>query len=92
MKLVTVPIKSARTAVSINAIENQCLYIFDEYDHFKSNVTQCINDIKNSKGRFCYCHSKDEIEEIRKRLGKIKVENVIIDGEEYKGVWKVRKG
>lgn len=91
MKSQSIPLKIALNSCSINEIESESEISKFEYEqHFWLNVRACINKIK--KKGWCYCHNEDEIEEMRKKFGQIKIENVIINGEEYEGVWKIRKG
>ena len=74
---------------SINSIERKLNReeLRLQNDRFNNNVKENLKDIKN-KG-YCYCHNEDEIKEISRTLGQINIEDVIIEGEKYEGIWKV---
>lgn len=85
----TIPLKVATHSRSIDSIEREEMTSKRELDRgFNQIVTACIHDIK--KQGWCYCLTRDEIQEIRRKLGQITVKNVIIEGESY-DMWEVRK-
>lgn len=90
MKLVSIPVKVALEARSINSLENDCCICntMSPNYYFKTHVTTIKQELRKKK--HCYCYNEEELEAVRKKYPNLHERKpAIYNGEEFDYLWEV---